>query len=506
MEGPTMEVFLENITENYRDRMERLVLLDPLYELSRKTARDKRGNVIDYYGLGLLSLLFFFENMLIRNKKAGVLELAGFLTRLTDKKIDLDNESYIRLSREIIQAFRPPSGKRNSREFYNWETHKEEIIEYSILKASTYDAESNLQYYELDEDGLELIFTTKEFFSEFQLSINQLILRKQLEKGEFVGALRQIDEMRMDVRNLQEKTYKIKHEIQRNIISNETYERYEAIVDDINSRLNRENEEFEELKSFVNETKNRLEYETQKEKMERAYGLILKIDRELGQVHYEHRNLLLESIEMKTRALNAAQESLYYIGVDSFNFKEQITSKLISSPLPLELSRDLAAPFLYLEKGVFWSPLAVFNKQTIVRKNSEERGRVFMDPMEEEEIQEDILIQQENYAYIMEKTLLLMDTTTITLGELVDHIKNSEDMEVLERRNFYDFWLNLHFNSPIKIQGEENPSILLEKAIELLRGKYKELKVVEIGGSIQGSPRYTIKNMKLILEVDEDVI
>ena len=212
-----MDISIKNVTENYRDRMERLALFDPLYTLERKSRRDNVGKSIDYYGLGLLTLLFFFENMLIRNKKTGVLALAEFLSKLTHGELDLTFEDYVKLSREIINVFRPPSGKRNSRNFYNWETGKEEMIQYSILKASYFDVKTNAQYYELDEQGLELIFATKEYFSEFQLSINQLILRKQLEKGEFVGALRQIDEMRMDVRNLHDKIYRIKHEIQRNI-------------------------------------------------------------------------------------------------------------------------------------------------------------------------------------------------------------------------------------------------------------------------------------------------
>lgn len=85
---------------------------------------------------------------------------------------------------------------------------------YSYLKAAKHDLDTNTQYYVLDEHGLELVFATKEFFSEFQLSINQLLLRKQLEKGEFAGALRQIDEMHMNVEQLQ----------QRIIISDETYQ------------------------------------------------------------------------------------------------------------------------------------------------------------------------------------------------------------------------------------------------------------------------------------------
>ena len=53
-----MDVSIKNITENYRERMERLALFDPLYVLERKSGKDNAGNSIDYYGLGLLTLLF----------------------------------------------------------------------------------------------------------------------------------------------------------------------------------------------------------------------------------------------------------------------------------------------------------------------------------------------------------------------------------------------------------------------------------------------------------------
>lgn len=502
-----MDIFIKNITENYRDRIERLSLFDTLYILERKQGKDNSGNPIDYFGLGLLTLLFFFEKMLIRDKKAGAAELAKFLSELTLGELDLTSEDYLKLAKEIIHVFRPVGGKRNNRNFYNWETKQDEIIQYSILKASQFDTKTNSQYYELAEQGLELIFATKEYYSEFQLSIHQLILRKQLEKGEFIGALRQIDEMHMDVRNLQEKIYRIKHEIQRNIISEETYQRYEAIVDDIHFRLSRENEEFEELKSFVKETKERLEHEVHEEKIQKAYSLILKIDRELGQVHYEHRKLLSQSIDMKTAALNAAQESLYYIGVDSFNFKEQITNKLLSIPLPLEASERLIKPFLYLEKGEFWSPLAVFAKQRIEKGDFSEETSSFIKPMEDWEMEEEIKIQQNNFQYIMQLILdALNDKNSITLKEFIEFIKLNEYEVLLNYRYLYDFWLLLHYNSPIKIPMQDNQNQVLNKAIKLLEGKYGELKVVEIKDNLHPNERYIIKNMELSLEENIDDI
>jgi len=53
--------------------------------------------------------------------------------------------------------------------------------------------------------------------------------------------------MSLDVKNLQDRIVRIKHEVNRNIVSNETYERYKNIIEDINNRLQRENEEYKPL-------------------------------------------------------------------------------------------------------------------------------------------------------------------------------------------------------------------------------------------------------------------
>ena len=68
------------------------------------------------------------------------MELAQFFMELAQEEMELNRSDYLKLSREIIQSFRPPSGKRNYRIFYNWETGKEEIVQYSILRASHFDA------------------------------------------------------------------------------------------------------------------------------------------------------------------------------------------------------------------------------------------------------------------------------------------------------------------------------------------------------------------------------
>lgn len=496
-----MDIEYKSVVENYRERIGRLALFDPLYSLSKKKSVDKSNKEIDYFGLGMLSLLFFFENMLMRNKNTGVKELAEFLHINTIEFIDLDEHGFEKVARVIIETFRPANGRRNSKSFFNYETKTMDSVQYSIIKAGRADLQSNVQYYVLDEQGLELIFATKEYFNEFQLSINQLVLRKQLEKGEFAGALRQINEMSLDVKNLQDRIIKIKHEVNRNIISNETYERYKNIIEDINSRLTHENEEFEELRQFVHETKDKIASEKARDEDKKAYSLILQIDKELGEVHYEHSMLLKESIMLKTSALEAAQECLYYAGIDSFNFNNEITSRVFSSPLPLNSIRTLIKPFLYLERKKSWSPLTVFSPQRIESNSGSSKSDNFMEVDDEYKDDNDVIMLSEKF---LEFGKILLDALgeekKITLESLIKYIQD-KNSNLLYMRSFYDLWIILHQKSPIMLEDEdEAEENLLSKFYSLFKDKCRILSIEERKGIIKANRRFEIKNMIFRME------
>lgn len=175
----------KNLLSGYKDRVMRIALFDVFAALDNKQIKDHKGKPVDCFGLGLLSLLFFFESRLLRIKNRGVSELAEFLQEVTGEKLYPDIEGYRGLAKAIIEVFRPSGGKRNQRRFMNYETDEKDVVEYAILKADDWDSKRRIQDYTLDEQGLELIFATKEYFSEFQISISQMMLRKQLEKESF---------------------------------------------------------------------------------------------------------------------------------------------------------------------------------------------------------------------------------------------------------------------------------------------------------------------------------
>lgn len=505
MEGSRLDKLdIQEITNGYRERVRRLALFDPLYELDRKREQDQVENTIDMKGLGLLTLLFFFEQKLMRHYKTGAKQVAAFLKKLTESHYRLDEAGYERIARTIIQTFRPTTGRKRSYSFFNWEANQEGAIEYSILKANNFDLKTNTQYYTLDEDGLELVFATKEFYSEFQLSINQLMLRKQLDKGEFKGALRQINEMRIDVESLEERMIKLKHEIQRSIVSEETFERYKQLLEDIYGRLTREDEEFKELRQFVKETRERLYSKDVHKKEKKTYDLILTITRELESVHYDHSRLLEQTFALKNTSLVTAQESLYYTGIQAFNFDQDLVSNIISTPLPLEAMSGVLHPFFKVEENEIWSPLTVLAEQNITEDREErvEHGFIEVNQDESDDPYRNGLMKK--YKELMQSFLQAYEEDRgKTLSQFLDYLDENGNSALYEQRYFYDFWLILHQRSPI-IKGEVNEEegkTLLGEALALLENRI--LTVQEGRGIVKRVERFSIQELIITLEEEE---
>lgn len=505
--GQVTEHFgMEESLAGFKGRMSKIALFEPLFELQRKKQTDQQGNSLDMMEFGMLALLFFFEQKLIRNHRAGARDLAKYLHTVTHAKFQLDLNQYEDCSRSIIQVFRPASGRKRAFTFYNWERGEQEVIHTSILRASAYDVGTNTQYYALDEDGLELVFATKEFYVEFQLSIHQLVLRKQLEKGEFLGALRQINEMQVDVETLEERMVKLAHEIKRSIVSEDTLHKYGNLLDDIHGRLQRENEEFEELREFVKETRVRIYSDTLQDKQHQAYTYILRIGSELEKVHGRHTGLLERSMQLKHSALHAAKESLYLTGMNSFNFDQDLVSFIIGSPLPLEALRAVLSPFLKLEQQQSWSLLTVFGEQNLTRDDEGERSEQgLLEEITSEDMHDEFTLQRGHiFADFMAELLKLLEgEPEIHLSTLMEGYRDDDTKRFwLERRIFYDFWIILHQRSPITAifmdHEQANPLVGMEEVFQQVGSR--ALVITEQSAVIRMNARYAIQEMTIRLE------
>lgn len=498
------------LTDGYQDRMRRLALFEVFHELKRNKDQDINQVRIDMPGLGLLTLLFFFEHKILRNNRVGKIELANYIKHVTLEKYELAAKQEETLATKLVEAFRPPGGTRRKFEFYNWGTSQHEKITFSLLKDNGFDGDTGRQFYTLDEDGIELIFATKEFYSEYQLSINQLMIRKQLEKGEYSSALRQINEMRINVETLRDRMTKLKHEVLRNIVSEDTFERYKNLLEDIRFRLARENEEFIELENFVHETRTRLFEKDYHLEEPNVYSYILSITKELESVHNEHSKLLTESQILINDTLVAAQQSLYYIGVEAFNFKQDIVLPIVNKPLPLETMKGVLHPFLKLPHAGIWSPLTVLEAQSFRDERKDTMEDAFMQVDEYAVDSEDELLLKEHFTEYMDLLMDAMKAGVYSLAEMIDGMRGTDVEVYLDERTFYHFWLYIHQRSPIRYKEESVDSDesmkSFHEAFEPLRNDV--LIVLEEQETIQATPRYTIQNMTFTIskEVHEDAL
>lgn len=493
-----MDYVIDNILKNYADRMNRILLFKVLFDLERKQ-EGKKGEPgqasIRYFDYGFLSLLFFYENMLLRNKKTGVEELAGFfqqVERAGGKQKDF--ETYRKIAMDIIREFRPASGSRKQYPYYDWEKKTEGKTDFNILKALTLKEETNKrQYYTLDEKGLELVFATGEYYSEFQISIGQMVLRKQLEKGQFQGALKQIQEMKLSVSLLKERIEGIRQEVARNIVSLEVHQRYREMVEDINLRLKYEDEEFRELEEFSRVAYRRVVTEKQSKKNERLQAEILEILTRLAEVHHEHSTLLELGIELKNTALTAARETLYYNGLTSFNFKKEIVSGFVATPLALTATKGVMQPFLPIRREVHWSMLRALDPQTIRRKQQVSPGEVFteVDP-NSTTMHRDMELSIEMQAIADLLLERLSKTGKVLLSDLIEEVAIDQITPQLSY-----FFILLHSLSPISLQSGQRDHSIFGKAFTVLGQSYQSIEIVETKDQIE-TGSFKMSDMEIV--------
>ena len=149
----------------------------------------------------------------------------------------------------------------------------------------------------------------------------------------------------------------------------------------------------------------------------------------------------------------------------------------------------------------------MFSKQRIENTEKEEKNDEFLNVLSKERIKEEIEIQSNKYKCVTEvivKALSYKKADNITIEELVEFIKESDDENIINERPFYDFWITLHQKSPITLKVEDNEEELMGKSYDIFSSKWDKLYVEELSNVLKVTKRFTIKNMILKLEDKDD--
>lgn len=243
-----------------------------------------------------------------------------------------------------------------------------------------------------------------------------------------------------------------------------------------------------------------------KDREEKSYQLIIQIAKELEAVHYEHARLIELTVELRTTALATAQESLYYTGIQSFNFDQDIVSTILAKPMSPDKMKGIVHPFLKVEQNPIWSPLTVMAEQPIVAEEEKREVATFIEADDESELHTYQKWIAEKYTALMETFIIAYEAGEAnTLKAFMDYLQ-AKDPPLIRKRYFYSFWLLLHHHSPLTADGLAD-----HEGETILRGVFhilgmKRFIIEELPEVLRYDEKYSIQNMTLLLEEETDEI
>lgn len=324
--------------ECLRGFSERMSNLAPFVCLVGKLKNLQKYPELDIFSLGVGVMLFVLENMLIGREECSLDEISEFLQsqiyRLYNQHMTQED------ARELAFYIRDAltgSGENYQFQYMNLENGQIENIAVRLLDVSYYEIKKTSKY-KLTDQGMELLFKTREIFTEFRLNVTQLYLRQQIEKGVFVGALQTLNELNLQVRQLRERIEGMLEGIRQNVFGVK-FEDLKMLLEKIQDQFTLERREFTNIKHILGEQKRSLEMmDTNKmtEKDSRAIRLIQVISERIGVVSKEHDRLFNEKIDIIGEYLRMLEYMMKAGITDFLDYERMVFDKLSYNNAPIE--------------------------------------------------------------------------------------------------------------------------------------------------------------------------
>jgi hypothetical protein len=143
------------------------------------------------------------------------------------------------------------------------------------------------------------------------------------------------------------------------------------------------------------------------------------------------------------------------------------------------------------------------------RRSGNPETEEFLQPLDEEAREQERKLLRRQYRLLMELIMEAMaDREEISLQEVTEYCRTIQREDILQHRAFYHFWILLHQRSPLVVEedDESRQETLLGEMMEILQDRARRLTVVEKQEVIDVTDRYSIRDMQLRLEVQDNAI
>ncbi|MDA8212461.1 MAG: hypothetical protein M0021_11380 [Clostridia bacterium] len=487
--------WLEDMLSGFGERMNNIAVFSPIIELSQKT--KYRYNLPT---MGIAVMLYILENMLRGEKNCTYEAIAFFLQHIVQRQYNeqLSSEEAVEMANFIVREGLMNNGRPHAFTYPDLEKKTEKTHKFYLVELEEYDIKDRSVRLKLSTAGLEMLFKTKEMYNELQVSITQLYLRQQLQKGVFDGALRSVEELALTVKNEKEKIRRLQENIIRDVLQVAREQELEKQLQRINEQLEREKKVFNELQELIDYTMG--EYHSGKftEKEELAVEKIMKIRRKLMDVIHLHESLFTDKIRVQN-LMNHSIESMILTAFNTkVNFETEFLFPVVQRNVSIELLKQLLDPVLPVRKPLSFNPGRIFEEQRLKGQDEEPDEQELPEMAEELQRQEEEKERELQAAkekkieqYLLLLLMPLIKQEEVAVSTVLRGLQENEPIEyeaLINHLDFYSFIVQLHQMGQIPmLAGWETETMILDDLPRVL------VKIVA-----QHSDIYNLKAFELV--------
>lgn len=473
--------------EGFGDRMRTFLVAKPLLVLGQK----QRFKDYDLSSLGLAVLLFVLEHMLQSSRGCTREAIARFLRETIHDVHDewISEQEASELESVIVQELRN-DGKPFEYQFLDLDQRGPASTNYHLLEYEEYDIRQRTVCLKLSTEAIDLLFKTKEVYQELKISITQLYLQQQIVKGVFDGALRTVQELRLQVRDLKGEIEKLKEKIRADAKKVSRERLYDKTLNRVQEQLSREKRTFAELDDLITKTSERMTSlspaieEGKREKDHDAREKVVAVQRELRRVMVEHEALFYEKIDILTLMLNSVEASILHAFRTKINFNREILIPFINERGDPRFLPTVLQPFMPLHRPKSFPLSKIAERQVLrTRSDGEEEGSLIA--LDEAELEEEIArekrarLEQERKLYRYLQILIepLVSKGSSRLSEALMGVASQSYEEYLQLGRDHDFLcllVHLHQMGVIHLRRGDELAIPLVETLPRMLVKLSE--------------------------------
>lgn len=491
---------LSKLFEGISERYKNLVLFMPIYQLRQATKYP-----YDLMEIGFSILLYTIDKMLTDKGYVTNEQLNQFLSQLMKEayKEELNYVETNELRAFIVDEKLRNNGKDFLYEYTEFGMETKNKIQFSLIEIHNFKLSDHLDNkvkLKLTEKGVELLFKTKEMFSEMQISITMLYFKQQLEKSLYGPALNTVKDLLFQIETQIRSIEDYEEKIKRNTLSvfnrQEIEEKYESSY----KQTLEEKEQLKSLREYVgNVVANYLSGNLSK-KERKKFETILLIEQFLNRSMSKHEVLYAKKHDLLHTLTGSIQLLIENAFSRNFHFEQEILQVWIEKAITEEKITKIFKPIMPIKRPKYFHPFLAFTPQMtkkVREKNEDEIDELDEEAKEAQVKDEEIRKEISFFTEVkMARVILepLVEKESYFISEALNNLRKKDfllyqDISSIYLQDFLSLSVEMHGWKYKEFEGEEDLNQLAhhKKETRLLVVLTNDMKELE---SIKGFEMY----------------